>query len=217
MSSPFLVYNGSMEERRVPININPDQRPPRRHTPPPKKRGGSSFGEIVRFILISLAIVIPVRLYVAEPFIVSGSSMTPTFETGNYLIVDQVTYRFEDPSRGDVVVFHYPRDPSKFFIKRIIGLPGETVDINNNQIIIKSAEFPDGLLLDEPYVRNMRSSNLRVTLGADEFFVMGDNRNASSDSRIWGPLEEDLIVGRAFLRLFPVNSLDILPGAYDPQ
>jgi signal peptidase I len=143
--------------------------------------------------------------------------MTPTFETGNYLIVDQVTYRFEDPDRGDVVVFHYPKDPAKFFIKRVIGLPGEVVEIKNDQIIIFSSDYPDGLLLDEPYIQSMGSNDLRVTLEEDQYFVMGDNRNASSDSRIWGPLPEDLIVGRALIRLFPIRDLSVLPGAHNPN
>lgn len=173
------------------------------------------FSEIIRFVLISLAIVIPIRLYIAEPFIVSGSSMVPTFQTGNYLIVEQVSYRFENPERGDVVVFHYPRDPSKFFIKRIIGLPGEVIEINKGQIIIKNETYPDGLLLNEPYIDMKSDDNLRFTLSSDEYFVMGDNRTASSDSRVWGPLPEDLIVGKAFLRLFPIQNLDILPGNYD--
>lgn len=188
-------------------------------TPPkkPKKKKESTFGEVIRFVLISLAIVIPIRLYIAEPFIVSGSSMTPTFETGNYLIVDQVTYRFENPDRGDVVIFHYPKDPAKFFIKRVIGLPGEVVEIKNNQIIVFSSDYPDGLLLDEPYIQSMSSKDLRVTLEEDHYFVMGDNRNASSDSRIWGPLPEDLIVGRALIRLFPISDLSVLPGAHNPN
>jgi signal peptidase I len=191
------------------------------YSPPPKKpkpkKKESTFGEVIRFVLISLAIVIPIRLYIAEPFIVSGSSMTPTFETGNYLIVDQVTYRFEDPDRGDVVIFHYPKDPTKFFIKRVIGLPGEVVEIKGNQIIVFSSDYPDGLLLDEPYIQSMRSKDLRVTLEEDQYFVMGDNRDASSDSRIWGPLPEDLIVGRALIRLFPISDLSLLPGAHNPN
>lgn len=203
---------------------NPNQVDLQKPTPQPysrppikPKKKESTFGEVIRFVLISLAIVIPVRLYIAEPFIVSGSSMTPTFETGNYLIVDQVTYRFEDPDRGDVVVFHYPKDPTKFFIKRVIGLPGEVVEIKNDQIIVFSSDYPDGLLLDEPYIAGMKSRDLRVTLEEGQYFVMGDNRNASSDSRIWGPLPEDLIVGRALIRLFPLSDISVLPGAHNPN
>src|SRR5690606_15661898 len=86
-----------------------------------EEKRDSFFGDLIRFSLLSIVIVIPIRLFIASPFVVNGSSMEPTFSTGEYLIVDQLTYRFHDPSRGDVVIFHYPKDPSKFFIKRVIG------------------------------------------------------------------------------------------------
>jgi signal peptidase I len=171
------------------------------------------FKEIFKFSLIALLIVLPIRFFVAQPFIVSGASMQPTFENGQYLIVDQLSYRFEDPQRGSVVIFHYPQDPSKFFIKRIIGLPGETVVIEGTQITIKNDALPGGFVLDEPYVAeaNLKNDNLTVTVSEGEYFVLGDNRKASSDSRVWGALPEDLIVGRPFLRLFPISEADILP------
>lgn len=177
----------------------------------------SFFGEILRFILVSLAIVIPIRMFIAEPFVVSGSSMHPTFETGHYLIVDQVSYRFDDPQRGDIIVFHYPKDPKKFFIKRVIGLPGEVVEISEGKVLVKNDVYTDGLLLEEPYVKDLSNENIRLTLGADEYFVMGDNRTASSDSRVWGPLSENLIVGKALIRLFPITNLSILPGDYNHE
>lgn len=170
---------------------------------------------MVRFALIALLIVVPIRMFIAQPFIVQGASMEPTFETGEYLVVDQVTYYFHEPARGDVVVFKYPKDPSKFFIKRIIGLPGETVSIDRSGVRIINREHPDGFILEEPYVAHMRLDTvLTETVGADAYFVMGDNRDASSDSRVWGALPEENIVGRALLRLLPVTHMHVLPGAF---
>lgn len=170
--------------------------------------------EIVRFSIIAILIVIPIRMFVAQPFIVSGASMDNTFESGQYLIVDQVSYYFEEPKRGEVVIFRYPKDPSKFFIKRVIGLPGDTVTIENSIVTITSETYPDGFVLDEPYIKSMDApQNLDETLGEREYFVMGDNRDESSDSRSWGVLQEERIVGRAFLRLFPPSQLEYLPGA----
>lgn len=174
-----------------------------------------SFWELVRFALIAVAIVLPVRMFIAQPFIVSGSSMVPTFENGQYLIVDEITYRFEDPKRGDVIVFRYPNDTKKFFIKRIIGLPGETVDVKKEETIITNKENPNGFTLDQSYVSNHSEDNSHIVLKNDEYFVMGDNRSGSSDSRSWGPVQKKLLIGRAFLRLLPVNEIGVLPGAHN--
>lgn len=167
--------------------------------------------ETLKFSLVAILIVLPFRVFIAQPFLVSGASMSPNFETGNYLIVDQLSYDFKDPTRGEVIVFKYPNDTKKFFIKRIIGLPNETVKIEDSKIFIKNSDNPAGFELSEPYIQNVGSNNSEVHLNSDEYFVMGDNRPASSDSRVWGPLPEKLIVGRAFLRLFPFNKIEIFP------
>lgn len=170
--------------------------------------------EIVRFALIALIIVVPVRMFIAQPFIVSGASMEETFHSGDYLIVDQVTYYFDDPERGDVIVFRYPGDPSKFFIKRVIGLPGDTISIVDGTVTIENEAHPDGFTLTESYIEDMPlSPPLEETLGEREYFVMGDNRDESSDSRSWGVLQKERIVGRAWLRLFPPTAVDYLPGS----
>ena len=170
--------------------------------------------EIVRFSIIAILIVIPIRMFIAQPFIVSGASMDDTFHTGEYLIVDQVSYYFEKPDRGDVIVFKYPKDPSKFFIKRVIGLPGDTIIIEDSHVTIKNSEFPNGFVLDEPYIKSMApAAPFSETLGEREYFVMGDNRDQSSDSRSWGVLQEERIVGRALIRLFPPSVFGYLPGA----
>ncbi len=173
------------------------------------------FTEIVEFALIALLIVVPVRMFIAQPFIVSGASMEDTFHSGEYLIVDQVTYRLQDPKRGDIIVFRYPQDPSKYFIKRIIGIPGDTIDIQGNVVTLTTKEN-ETLVLDEPYIKSMaENTTLTETLGDREYFVMGDNRDASSDSRVWGVLQKEKIIGKAFVRLFPFDEAGVLPGEYN--
>lgn len=179
-----------------------------------RKKNWKAFWEMIRFSILILVIVIPFRMFIAQPFIVSGSSMFPTFHDKEYLIVDEISYRLSQPKRDDVVVFRYPNDKKKFFIKRIIGLPGETIEIKGNNITITNSEHPDGLNLDQPYVENTSNNNMHFELKNDEYFVMGDNRSGSSDSRFWGPVKKELLVGRAFLRLYPLNKISILPGHY---
>ncbi len=170
--------------------------------------------EIVRFSLIAILIVIPIRMFIAQPFIVSGASMDDTFHSGEYLIIDQISYYFNQPARGDVIVFRYPRDPSKFFIKRIIGVPGDTVTIEDARVKITNADHPEGFILEEPYIKSMLPApSMTETLGEREYFVMGDNRDQSSDSRSWGVLQEERIVGRALVRLFPPGVVSYLPGS----
>lgn len=169
--------------------------------------------EIIQFTLIAVLIVLPFRLFIAQPFVVNGESMVPTFNNGDYLIVDQLSYRFTEPKRGSVVIFRYPFDTSKFFIKRIIGLPGETISIKDGEVTVKNKENPDGFVVDSSFVTETETDSLSATLlKHDEYFVMGDNRAGSSDSRSWGPLEEVYIVGRPFVQLLPVTDLGVFPG-----
>lgn len=177
---------------------------------PPENK--STVWDIIRFVIITLVIVIPIRAYVAQPFIVSGASMEPTFHPGEYLIIDELSYLLREPRRGEVAVFRYPKDPTKFFIKRIIGLPGETVKVAGNQVEIATA---DGLtlILSEPYSREFSLPvPITETLAADEYFVLGDNRPVSLDSRFWGAVPRRLIKGRALVRLLPPAQMAILPG-----
>ena len=138
----------------------------------------SEIWEFIKFAVISILIVIPIRIWIAQPFIVRGSSMVPNFQNGDYLIVDEVSYQFRRPQQGEVVVFRYPKDPSQFFIKRVAGLPGDKIG--------------------------------NITLADDEYYVLGDNTFASSDSRFWGPVKSNLIIGRAILRLWPLAGLGFL-------
>lgn len=171
--------------------------------------------ELIQFAFIALLIVIPVRWFIAQPFIVSGASMENTFHTDEYLIIDQLSYYFEEPQRGDVIVFRYPKDPSKFFIKRVIAIPGDHIDIQGSVVKLTDKDGKE-VTLKEPYIKSMaENTSLTEKLGDREYFVMGDNRDASSDSRVWGILNKDKIIGRAFLRLLPFSKMDLFPGAYD--
>ncbi len=171
-----------------------------------------SLWEIIKFAIITIAIVIPVRAYVAQPFIVSGSSMVPTFENGEYLIIDEFSYLLRGPNRGEVVVFRYPKDPAKFFIKRVIGLPGETLKLTPGGVIIIK-DNGEEVKIDESYVVRQSLPNQTIKLGVKEYFVMGDNRPESLDSRVWGPVTENLIKGRVLLRLLPPSKISLLPGS----
>lgn len=186
-------------------------------TTQPTSEKKESIWELVRFAVIALIIVIPIRVFIAQPFIVSGTSMVPTFSDKDYLIVDEISYRFHEPARGDVIIFRYPNDPKKFFVKRIIALPNETISINSDGVvtIINNAN-PDGFELDEPYVKNMQLQSYPTTeIPESEYFVMGDNRSGSSDSRVWGLLPEKNIVGRALIRLVPFAHAGFQPGDHN--
>ncbi len=173
--------------------------------------------EFIKFIVITLVVVLPIRWFIAEPYIVSGASMDPTFASNQYIIVDQLSYRLGNPARGQVVIFHDPLNIKIDFIKRIIGLPGETVKIDGEQVTITNA-VGETFTLDEPYVAAANQKDnppSSVTLGKDEYFVMGDNRAESFDSRSWGVLPRNLIVGTPFIRLFPLNKIGLYPGDYN--
>ncbi len=178
----------------------------------------SAFKEILTFIVLAIIIVVPIRLFVAQPFVVEGESMHPTFESGNYLIVDELTYHLSNPKRGDVVIFRYPGDPKVFYIKRIIGLPGEVVHINHGKTTVTKADGTTVTLGESYVVAEDATYTQDTTLGTDQYFVMGDNRPRSSDSRIWGALPKKNIVGRAYIRLLPTSLVGVLPGAAsEPQ
>lgn len=179
--------------------------------------------DFLKIILVALVIIVPIRYFVFQPFIVSGSSMEPNFQNGQYLIIDEMSYHFAAPQRGQVVVLHYPKDPKQYFIKRIIGLPGEKVEIDNGRVIIFNAAHPDGVTLDESY---LPSQNLTyphdisvvggqkiLTLGMDQYFMLGDNRLASSDSRDWGILPRSEMVGKALIRVLPISVFRLFNSA----
>jgi signal peptidase I len=167
------------------------------------KRALWSFFEVIQTVAIAVVAVFLVRTFVAQPFLVSGASMEPTFENGDYLLVDELAYRFRAPERGEVVVFRYPGDERTFYIKRIIGLPGERVVMKNGEVeVFRNGEEK---VLHEPYVApaSRAGDMVDITLKDGQYFMMGDNRNNSADSRYWGPLPRDLIKGRALCIYWP--------------
>ena len=168
--------------------------------------------ETFKIIVISLIIIIPIRYFVIQPFYVKGASMEPNFYNAEYLIIDEISYRFAEPERGDIIVFHYPKSPTDLFIKRIIGLPGEKVEIKNDSVTIYNSENPEGFVLDETGYLPQGTptpNETESTLGEDEYFVMGDNRISSLDSRVFGSITKDEIVGKTWIRGWPFTRVKI--------
>lgn len=171
----------------------------------------NTFWEFLKAIVISLLIVIPIRAYVAQPFIVDGASMEPAFHGGEYLIIDEISYALREPKRGEVIVFRFPLRPSQFFIKRIIALPGETVDIRDSVVTITASDGKSFVLPEEYIASNVHTApNVEhVVLGPEQYYVMGDNREHSSDSRIWGALPRSFMMGKVWVRLLPIPSFSV--------
>ncbi|MFW0862133.1 MAG: signal peptidase I [Candidatus Komeilibacteria bacterium] len=177
--------------------------------------------EMIKVLVVSLIIIVPIRAYVVQPFYVDGASMEPNFHDGEYLIVDEISYRFKDPQRGDIVIFHPPDNPKVYYIKRIIGMPNEVVDIKNGEIKIYENDSPDPLIVDESkyltkdyYLRP--SEKYHVKLGEGEYYLMGDNRPNSLDSRRLGPISELHIKGKVALRAFPFDKFTVIkPPIYE--
>lgn len=182
--------------------------------PQPRGRMGRFFGaagrftvEVVKVVVVALAIIIPVRVFLFQPFQVNGQSMLPNFEDRDYLVIDEITYRFRDPERGEVVVFRYPKDRTQYFIKRIIGLPGETIRVRDGSLFLV-VDGTETKVDEETYLPSTTATTgneQEVVLGEDEYYVLGDNRSASSDSRSWGALPRSDIVGRAWVRAWPFS------------
>lgn len=191
---------------------------------------GSFLFEVVKIFLLALVIIVPVRVFLFQPFFVQGASMEPTFHDGEYLIINELGYKqtdigigenslllvkpFRRLERTNVVVFRYPKNPSQFFIKRIIALPGEKIEVRDGAVKIFNNENPKGFVLDETVFlsESVRTSgDVSITLGDEEYFVMGDNRQASHDSRSWGPLPAKSIIGKVSLRAWPINRFGLSP------
>lgn len=163
--------------------------------------------ELIKIALLAGLTIGLVRYFLFKPFSVKGSSMSPAFEENEYLIVDEITYRLRAPERGEVVVFKAPNSSSDKYLKRIIGLPGEKVKIEDNKIIICSETYPRCTVVDESYISETTEGTVTVTLGPDEYFVLGDNRDASYDSRRFGAISKSSIVGRAVFRGWPFHRI----------
>jgi signal peptidase I len=177
--------------------------------------------ELTKIVAISLAIILPVRYYLIQPFYVKGASMEPNFHDHEYLIIDEISYRINTPERGQVIVFRYPLNPQEYFIKRVIALPGEEVLIKDGQVIIFNTEYPQGFTLDEAYLPSDLTTNNnneeKTLVGPDQYFVLGDNRNASKDSRSFGPINKSFITGKVLFRGWPLSRVTVFNHSYWPQ
>jgi len=189
---------------------------------------GSFLLEIVKVFILALVIITPIRVFLFQPFFVQGASMEPNFEDGEYLIINELGYKkteigiggkdffsvspFKELERGDTIVFKYPKDPKQYFIKRIIGLPGEKIKVSDGSVYIFNKENPDGFILDESeYLSGGATTpgDLAQNLGETEYFAMGDNRFYSHDSRAWGPLDKKFVIGKVLIRAWPLNKASI--------
>ncbi len=177
--------------------------------------------EIVKVAAVSALIIIPIRYFLIQPFFVKGASMEPNFHDKEYLIIDEISYRLEAPQRGQVIVFRYPRDPQEYFIKRVIGLPGEEVQIKDGHVIIFNAAHPEGLTLNEKYLPSdfatFNQDDGKLKIGTDEYYVLGDNRGASKDSRYFGVVNKSFITGKVLFRGWPINEITVFNKDYWPQ
>lgn len=197
---------------RMTLNpIKPRPTPAKEELVPGFAESATSFVvEVAKVVIISLAIIIPVRYFLIQPFYVKGASMEPNFYDNQYLVVDELSYRFHTPHRGDVIVLRKPQLESDFLIKRVIGLPGERIQIANGVVTIFNSQFPGGIVLDESsYLDTSVKTNgsVDVKLGTDEYYVLGDNREASLDSRYFGPVTRREIIGRTWIRAWPLNTV----------
>ncbi len=189
------------------MDTETNQNQPQAEKPSSLQQAGNFIWDLVKILIIALIIIVPFRMFIAEPFVVSGSSMVPNYHNHDYLIVDRFSYITGNPQRGDVIVFRFPKDTSQFFIKRVIGLPGESVAFNQGRVVIYNSQYPQGLTLNEsaylPADVETLGQPQPVRLATDQYFVLGDNRMASSDSRAWGILPREDIIGKVWLRVYP--------------
>lgn len=220
LSFPRPLYLIMAEENQPvptpPVSVEPDEE---------YLSTGSLLLEMVKILVLAAVVIIPIRTFLFQPFFVQGSSMEPNFDDGEYLVIGELGYKytkipvigievnpFWDLSRQEPIVFRFPRDPSQFFIKRVIGLPGETVEIKGGKVYIYNQTYPDGYVLDESAYLDatVKTSDLaRTKVAPDEYLVLGDNRAFSYDSRIFGPIKKTAVIGRVLLRAWPVSEITL--------
>ena len=169
--------------------------------------------ELIKITIISLLIIMPIRYFLIQPFYVKGASMEPNFYDKEYLIVNEISYRFYNPERGDIVVFRYPRNPQEYFIKRIIGLPGERVQIKDRGVYIYNQDNSDGVKLEELYLTaDIKTDSMNeeiISIGQNEYYVLGDNRSFSKDSRSFGAVDKSFVIGKVLLRGWPFDRVNL--------
>ncbi|HOW60694.1 MAG TPA: signal peptidase I [Candidatus Moranbacteria bacterium] len=190
---------------------------------------GNFLWEVIKVFFWALVIIVPIRVFLFQPFFVQGASMQPNFENGDYLIINELGYKetdikvagvsvlsagsFKELKRYDIAVFRYPLNQKQFFIKRVIGLPGEKVKVENGKIRIYNDKNPEGFILDESEYLSQTVFTVgdsEVKLEQDQYFVLGDNRKASYDSRAWGAVHKSDVIGKVFIRAWPISKAEIL-------
>jgi signal peptidase I len=177
----------------------------------------SELWDLIKGLIVYIGIYFVITTYIAQPFLVKGRSMEQTFSDGDYLIVDQLTYNFADPKRSEVIVFHTEFIPGgserEYYIKRVIGIPGDRIVIKDGGVLLYENNAETPTFLDEDYIidglKTLSQEPVDVVLKANQYFVLGDNRGNSSDSRYWGPVNKAYIVGKPLIRLFPFNTITI--------
>ncbi|MBI2989829.1 MAG: signal peptidase I [Candidatus Magasanikbacteria bacterium] len=167
---------------------------------------GLFFLELIKVTLLAGVTIVLIRYFLFKPFYVKGQSMEPTFYERDYLIIDEISYRFRAPERGEIIVFRAPV-ASDNYLKRIIGLPGERIKVEGNKVVVYNNEYPQGVIIQESYLEEQTPGSVSITLGPDQYFVLGDNRDASYDSRRFGPISVNDIVGRVVFRGWPFSRL----------
>lgn len=171
-----------------------------------KKKHGMYLGEILESVAIAVILAVIIRFFLFQPFYIPSGSMEPTLKPGDRIIVNKLIYRYSQPKRGDIMVFKYPRDPARDFIKRTVGLPEETVEIKDSKVYINNKEIPQPFL--EPGLKFGSFGPVEVPEGS--YFMMGDNRNNSEDSRVWGTLPRENIVGKAMFIYWPLSRIGMV-------
>lgn len=196
MDRPERVSEAAVSPQLPPgvVNVSGAASPVK---PKRKAKAGGALREILETLLLTAVIFLGVRVLV-QNYKVEGFSMEPTLNDGQYLLINKIGLHFHQPERGDIIVFRYPLDPSKSFVKRVIGVPGDTVEVRNQQTIV------DGHILAEPYIKGAENGLFPPTVvPPGDYFVLGDNRNNSSDSRSWGMLPSNDVIGGAWVSYWP--------------
>lgn len=167
--------------------------------------------ETLKVVFLSLAIIIPVRYFLIQPFYVKGASMEPSYLDHEYLIIDEISYRFREPRRGEVIVFHPPNNERQYYIKRVVGIPGDRVRVTGGQVFLYNAGHQEGIRVEEPFLASGTQTfgEVDTVLKQDQYFVLGDHREASLDSRVFGPVSRSEIVGRTWVRGWPLNRMTL--------
>jgi signal peptidase I len=176
------------------------------------QRLGAFFLDILEVVVFAIAIFLFVYLLILRPHKIKGASMEPNYPDGEYLLTEKISYYRQNPQRGDVVVFKPPVTEDDEFIKRVIGVPGETISFQNGKVYVNNQELEESYIDVPTYGSTFLSDGKEYTVPEGQYFVLGDNRPHSSDSRVWGPITKDKVNGKAWLIYWPITKVGVVPG-----